>query len=56
MESGGNMTITAIVSHDIKDWDTFKEGFDAQTLLFGGLDQAGNSLLKHIFYFSSQKI
>ena len=23
------MTITAIVSHDIKDWDTFKEGFDA---------------------------
>ena len=24
----------------------FKEGFDAQTLLFGGLDQAGNSLLK----------
>ena len=23
------MTITAIVSHNIKDWDTFKEGFDA---------------------------
>ena len=23
------MTITAIVSHDIKDWDIFKEGFDA---------------------------
>ena len=23
------MTITVIVSHDIKDWDTFKEGFDA---------------------------
>ena len=23
------MTITAIVSHDIKDWDTFKEGFDS---------------------------
>jgi hypothetical protein len=23
------MTITAIVSHDIKDWNTFKEGFDA---------------------------
>ena len=23
------MTITAIVSHDIKDWDTFKEGFSA---------------------------
>ena len=23
------MPITAIVSHDIKDWDTFKEGFDA---------------------------
>ena len=22
------MTITAIVSHDIKDWDIFKEGFD----------------------------
>ena len=23
------MAITAIVSHDIKDWDIFKEGFDA---------------------------
>ena len=23
------MTVTAIVSHDIKDWDNFKEGFDA---------------------------
>ena len=23
------MTVTAVVSHDIKDWDTFKEGFDA---------------------------
>ena len=23
------MTITAIVSHDIKDWDTFKEGLNA---------------------------
>ena len=23
------MTITAIVSHDIKDWDTFKQGFEA---------------------------
>ena len=23
------MTITAIVSHDIKDWDIFKEGFEA---------------------------
>ena len=23
------MTITAIVSHDIKEWDIFKEGFDA---------------------------
>ena len=23
------MTITAIVSHNIKDWDTFKEGFVA---------------------------
>ena len=22
------MAITAIVSHDIKDWDIFKEGFD----------------------------
>ena len=23
------MTITAIVSHDIKDWDRFKQGFEA---------------------------
>ncbi|SVA29683.1 uncharacterized protein METZ01_LOCUS82537, partial [marine metagenome] len=23
------MTITAIVSHDIKDWDIFREGFEA---------------------------
>ena len=23
------MTITVIVSHDIKDWDTFKQGFEA---------------------------
>ncbi len=23
------MKITALVSHDIKDWKTFKEGFDA---------------------------
>jgi len=23
------MTITIIVSHDIKDWDTFKQGFEA---------------------------
>ena len=23
------MAITVIVSHDIKDWDTFKQGFEA---------------------------
>ena len=29
------MTITAIVSHDIKDWDIFREGFKAHDSVIG---------------------
>ena len=32
------MTITAIVSHDIKDWDTFKAGFDAHASVRAAAD------------------